>query len=53
MNNIVFCSWKFNQLDVIWETECQNILSLVDGRPRDLEMEYCPFCGKGLVEVDE
>lgn len=47
------CTWK-NDSDghgYYWETDCGNAFQVVDGTPKDNGMNYCPYCGKRLVEV--
>lgn len=49
------CYWRVAPNDrperggVIWSTECRRQFELLDGRPSDYEMKWCPFCGGELV----
>lgn len=37
-----------------WEcSECNNLLVLNDGNPKDNEFEYCPYCGKKISKIVE
>ena len=43
------CIWKEDQ-DGAWDTECGNRFDIINGTPIENQMNFCPFCGKGLQE---
>ena len=49
------CHWRVAPNDrperggVIWSSECRRKFELLDGRPSDYGMRWCPFCGGELV----
>ena len=47
------CEWKMSpNAPAEWQSECGGPdLYLPAGTPSELEMDYCCFCGKRLVEV--
>jgi hypothetical protein len=46
-----FCTWTENEDDA-WETSCNHIFEVNDGTPLENEMQFCPFCGKLIEEVE-
>ena len=44
------CIWKKHSEHGMWDTECGNSFKLVEGVPVKDEMNFCPYCGKGLRE---
>ena len=47
-----YCSWA-DVGEGSWETDCGNMLMLIDGTPKQNKMEYCLYCGKKLDEKFE
>ena len=45
------CEWTQNE-DGIWETACGNMFEVMEGTPHENQMNYCPYCGKYLVEIE-
>jgi hypothetical protein len=44
------CVWKFIENDGYWETDCKHTFWLDTGTPFENKFEFCPYCGKELVE---
>jgi len=48
------CTWKetsdFNMGNT-WSGDCDILWTMMDGTPKENEMNFCPKCGKPLVEV--
>lgn len=44
------CGWEQDD-DGIWQTECGNAFELNAGTPEDNHMEFCPYCGKVLIDL--
>ena len=45
------CEWQKVYDDYnIWESECGLTWELIDGTPKENNMNYCPNCGKQLIE---
>jgi hypothetical protein len=44
------CTWTEVEAGVWW-TDCENAWEFVVGTPTENRMQYCPFCGRKLVEV--
>jgi hypothetical protein len=34
-----------------WESECGQVFTFIEDGPRDNGFEFCPYCGKSLVEL--
>lgn len=45
------CQWEENE-DGVWETECDNTFKFICATPAENEFEYCPFCGKVILESE-
>lgn len=45
------CIWSQN-LDGIWNTECNNSFVLDSGSPFDNKMHYCCYCGSDLLQEE-
>lgn len=49
------CHWRVAPTDrperggVIWTSECRHQFELLDGKPNEYGMRWCPFCGGELV----
>ena len=43
------CLWKEDQ-DGVWDTECGNRFEIMNGTPTENQINWCPYCGKGLRE---
>lgn len=35
-----------------WETQCGNAFLFIDGDPTDNKMNFCPYCGGALIQVE-
>ena len=46
------CEWRYDGLDDFYETSCGDLFSVMEGTPSDNGFKFCPYCGKGLEEVD-
>ena len=46
-----FCIWIENE-DGLWETNCGKIFETIDGKPSENKMQFCPFCGKLIEEIE-
>ena len=44
------CEWREDD-DGYWATSCGEMFALFTGRPVENRMRFCPYCGKGLIEV--
>jgi len=42
------CRWVLDE--DYWETSCGEAFCLNEGTPSDNDFEFCPYCGKSLVE---
>lgn len=46
------CEWKQDEdQHGLWETDCGNLFDITEGTPHENGMNYCPYCGKHLVET--
>ena len=45
------CEWNNFDEDETWWTSCGEGFNLESGGPSDNGMNYCPYCGKPLVEA--
>ena len=45
------CVW-WEEEEQHWHTECDNDFYIVDGSPHGNDMQFCPFCGKLLAEME-
>ena len=41
------CEWSQDD-DGYWETECGGMFALIEGTPRENDMNFCCYCGKPL-----
>jgi len=45
------CIWTHSEYDdEHWETSCGQEFMIIDGTPKDNGYNFCPSCGKPLVE---
>lgn len=44
------CEWREDS-DGNWDTECNNAFVLIEGTPYQNNMQFCCYCGKGLLQV--
>ena len=44
------CEWIYNDDDECWDTNCDEKFQFIDGTPLNNGFEYCPYCGRKLVE---
>lgn len=44
------CLWSLE--DGVWRGVCGVQWCLNEGTPKDNEMNYCPECGKKIIEVE-
>jgi hypothetical protein len=47
------CSWKHDDEDGAFDTECGNRFQMEDGTPEDNGFRFCTYCGGRLVVVRE
>jgi hypothetical protein len=47
------CGWAEDSDGSAWETSCRKLFILNDGGPAENGMNFCPFCGKALVEIKD
>ena len=48
-----FCGWKESEFSEynIWETDCKNVFNIIDGTPKENNMQFCCYCGKKLKQM--
>lgn len=47
----ITCLWSRADDDTsLWETTCKQTWALYEGTPKENNMNYCPFCGKKLID---
>jgi len=49
------CLWRIDGMPWdwnVWAADCGLLWDITDGTPRENEMNYCPKCGRVLVQVD-
>jgi hypothetical protein len=51
-------SCKWTQVDEMhtpdtWQADCGAMWTFTDGGPKDNHMNFCPKCGKPLIEENE
>jgi hypothetical protein len=44
------CEWTFDEIEECWNTSCGEGFWLETGTPKENGFEYCPYCGRELVE---
>jgi len=44
------CLWKEDS-DGNWEASCDQVFCMTEGTPSENTYNYCPNCGKRLIEV--
>ena len=44
-----FCEWKEEE-DGNYETRCGDMFILLEGTPKQNGINYCCYCGRGLIE---
>lgn len=46
------CEWRFSPDGDFheWKTECGHLFIFSDGNPSENGFDFCPFCGRELVE---
>ena len=49
------CTWTHTDycFEDCWETSCGNVWCLIEGTPTENGMQFCPYCGKPLVDEIE
>jgi hypothetical protein len=45
------CKWVEDG-DGNWNTQCEQVFVVIDGKPDDNGMKFCSYCGEELVQVD-
>ncbi len=45
------CEWKGDDEFNTYNTSCENSFQLMEGSPKDNEMEFCCYCGRALKET--
>jgi hypothetical protein len=47
------CQWKRTDSEInLWEGSCGAAWNFEVDTPKDNEMEFCPFCGRHLEQID-
>ena len=44
------CTWKRDDIDDMWETECGQGWTMLEGGLEDNKVKYCPYCGCKIIE---
>ena len=44
------CEWVYDEYHDMWDTQCDNGHCFIEGTPKDNFYEYCPYCGKVLIQ---
>lgn len=45
------CEWA-QDIDGVWQTECGNMFCIDEGTPQENQLNYCPYCGKHLMQIN-
>ena len=45
------CIWKQDEFSGEWVSECGGLWELIEGTPKDNRMNFCPYCGRKILEV--
>jgi len=44
------CKWElYSEEENVYGTSCDNLYQIMNGSPKDNEMEYCSYCGKKIA----
>ena len=47
------CRWHlYNEDQNVWEADCGNLFTLIEGSPKDNEMQFCPYCSREIDEME-
>lgn len=44
------CEWVYDPDLDKWDTTCDNAFQFFDGAPIENGFEWCPYCGKELID---
>ena len=44
------CIWTLEEWHDYWETACGQAFCMTTGTPHENTYNYCPYCGRGLIE---
>jgi len=44
------CIWTYGDHDEYWDTSCDRVFVMLEGSPKANGYNFCPSCGKPLVE---
>lgn len=51
INKPAKCKWVFEDPDLCYyETSCNNSFMFEEGKIKENQFKYCPFCGKEIIE---
>ncbi len=45
------CKWKYDTEHDMWETECGDAWTFLEGNLTDNKCRFCPHCGRKIVEL--
>lgn len=45
------CEWHYDGDTTSWDTECKNKFITIEGTPQENQMEFCPYCGKPILQA--
>lgn len=51
IGNNVLCTWTEDYDGGVWETQCGQCFTLLEGTPEDNNFSFCCFCGKPMKEI--
>lgn len=48
------CNWTHESTEWadVWTGDCGITWEMIDGKPHENDMNFCPKCGKRLVEIE-
>lgn len=47
-----FCEWQYVDLDDYYKTSCGDAFYFIDGNLSDNRMNFCPYCGLPIKEIE-
>lgn len=51
---MIFCKWEEENgydSDGTYETQCDNMFTILEGNPKNNGFKYCPYCSGIIVET--
>lgn len=52
MGNRKICIWKYDE-DGFYQTDCRNTFCFNEGSIIDNQFNFCPWCGRKIVEKNK